>query len=193
MSLIVFHDVENSMSAQLERGRKSTLNMHEKLEKIGSLRKRLEPLAVLYKKAVLDAHKEPYEVRLTTQQSADHLSEEYDGEDTVHIIDGESLRAVYEVWQEYRQTEKQLLEQIGQVPGSENNGKGSLDSLTYLSAPEREWLEWFYYLSDEDKKIVEECGENEITVTPANIEQMRKIAKEQAANSSGSVVKLFKY
>ena len=87
----------------------------------------------------------------------------------------------------------QLLEQIGQAPGSENNGKGSLDSLTYLSAPEREWLEWFYYLSDEDKKIVEECGENNISVTADNLEQMREIAKEQAANSSGSVVPLFKY
>lgn len=167
--------------------------MHEELEKIGSLRKRLEPLAVLFKKAVLDAHKEPYEVRLTTQQSADHLSEDYDGRDTVHIIDGESLRAVYEVWQEYRQSEKQLLEQIGQAPSSENNGRGSLDSLTYLSAPEREWLEWFYYLSDEDKKLVEKCGENDISVTADNLEQMRAIANEQTANSSGSVVPLFKY
>ena len=193
MSLIVFHDVENSMSAQLESGRKSTLNMHENLEEIGSLRKRLEPLAVLFKRAVLDAHKEPYEVRLTIQQSADHLSEDYDGKDTVHIIDGESLRAVYEVWQEYRQTEKSLLEQIGHAPGSENNGKGSLDSLTYLSAPEREWLEWFYYLSDEDKKIVEECGENNISVTADNLEQMREVAKEQAVGTSSSVVPLFKY
>ena len=167
--------------------------MHEELEKIGSLRKRLEPLAVLFKKAVLDAHKEPYEVRLTTQQSADHLSEDYDGRDTVHIIDGESLRAVYEVWQEYRQSEKLLLEQIGQAPSSENNGRGSLDSLTYLSAPEREWLEWFYYLSDEDKKLVEKCGENDISVTADNLEQMRAIANEQTTNSSGSVVPLFKY
>lgn len=166
--------------------------MHEELEKIGSLRIRLEPLAVLFKKAVLDAHKEPYEVRLTAQQSADHLSEDYDGEDTLHIIDGESLRAVYEVWQEYRQSEKQLLEQLGQAPKSEHNGKGSLDSLSYLSAPEREWLEWFYYLSDEDKKIVEKCGENDISVTADNLEQMRKITQAQTANSSGSVVSLFK-
>jgi hypothetical protein len=169
------------------------MNKRQELERIGSLRKSLEPLAVLYQKTVLEPRKEPFEVRLTTQQSADHLSEDYYGEDTVHIIDGESLKAVHEVWQEYRQTEKQLLEQIGQAPGSENNGKGSLDSLTYLSAPERAWLEWFYYLSDEDKRIVEKCGENDISVTADNLEQMREIAKDQAANSSGSVVPLFKY
>lgn len=166
--------------------------MHEELEKIGRLRKCLEPLAVLYKKAVLEAHKEPYEVRLTTQQSADHLSEDYNGEDTIHIINGESLQAAYEVWQEYRQTEKQLLVQIGQAPESKNSDKPPLDSLTYLSEPEREWLEWFYHLSDEDKSVVEECGENDICVTPDNLEQMKEIAKEQKMTSSGSVVQLFK-
>jgi len=165
--------------------------MNEKLEKIGSLRKCLEPLAVLYEKAVLEAHKEPYEVRLTTQQSADHLSDTYHGEDTVHIIDGESLQAVYEIWQQYRQIELELLAQIGETPGGKHNGEASLDTLTYLSDPEREWLEWFYHLSDEDKRVVEDCGEKDIAVTSANIEQMKEIAKEKEEQSSGSVVSIF--
>ena len=54
-------------------------------------------------------------------------------------------------------------------------------------------MEWFYYLSDEDKKIVEECGENNISVTADNLEQMREVAKEQAVGASSSVVPLFKY
>lgn len=166
--------------------------MNEKLEKIGSLRKCLEPLAVLYEKAVLEAHKEPYEVRLTTQQSADHLSDTYHGEDIVHIIGGESLQAVYEIWQEYRQIELELLAQNSEAPGAGHNGEASLDSLTYLSGPEREWLEWFYHLSDEDKRVVEDCGEKDIAVTSANIEQMKEIAQEQKTQASNSVVKLFK-
>ncbi len=103
---------------------------------------------MLYEKAVLQTLKEPSEVRLKIQQSTDHLSESYSGEETVHIIDGESLRAAHEAWQEYRRLERDLLEQSG--------GEQLLDEPTYLSAQEREWLEWFYYLSDDDKKIVEE-------------------------------------
>jgi hypothetical protein len=166
--------------------------MNEKLERIGSLRKCLEPLAVLYEKAVLEAHKEPYEVRLTTQQSADHLSDTYHGEDIVHIIGGESLQAVYEIWQEYRQIELELLAQNSEAPGAGHNGEASLDTLTYLSGPEREWLEWYYRLSDQDKSVVEDCGEKDIAVTSANIEQMKEIAQEQKAQASNSVVRLFK-
>ncbi len=156
--------------------------MHEELKRIGGLRKSLEPLAVLYEKTVLDAHKEPYEVRLTTQQSPDHLSDTYDGGDTFHIIDGESLQAVYRIWQEYRQIERELLAK---------NEEPSVDSLTYLSVPEREWLEWFYHLSDEDKKIVEDYGEKDITVTADNLEQMKGIVREQEALAEGPVVNLF--
>ena len=125
--------------------------MSTEQKRISRLRKSLEPLAVLYEKAVLQTLKEPSEVRLKIQQSTDHLSESYSGEETVHIIDGESLRAAHEAWQEYRRLERDLLEQSG--------GEQLLDEPTYLSAQEREWLEWFYYLSDDDKKIVEECGE----------------------------------
>ena len=157
--------------------------MGKELEKIGRLRKSLEPLAVLYAKAVLEAGREPYEVRLTTQQSADHLSENYHGEDTFHIIDGESLQAVHEIWQEYRRIEIQLLEQSKEpLP----------NSLTCLSVTEREWLEWFYHLSDEDKKIVEEYGEIDISVTSANIDQVKKIVTDQEAQDRDSVVQLFK-
>jgi hypothetical protein len=145
--------------------------MHEELERVGRLRKSLEPLAVLYEKAVLEARKEPYEVRLTTQQSPDHLSDTYDGGHTVHIIDGESLWAVYQVWQEYRQIERELLAKTGEP---------LVDSLTYLSAPEREWLVWFYHLSDEDKKVVEECGERDITVTADNLEQMKRTVRKHS-------------
>ena len=161
----------------------STIEMGKKLEKIGGLRKSLEPLAVLYKKAVLDTSKKPFEVRLTARQSTDHLSENYHGEDTVHIIGGESLQAVHEIWQEYRRIELQLLEQ---------SEKPTPDSLTYLSAPEREWLEWFYHLSDEDKKIVEEYGEIEISVTSANFDQVKKVVADREAQDPDSVVQLFK-
>ncbi len=156
--------------------------MGKKLEKIGGLRKSLEPLAVLYKKAVLDTSKKPFEVRLTVRQSTDHLSENYHGEDTVHIIGGESLQAVHEIWQEYRRIELQL----------EQCEKPMPDSLTYLSTPEREWLEWFYHLSDEDKKIVEEYGEIEISVTSANFDQVKKVVADREAQNPDSVVQLFK-
>lgn len=160
----------------------STIEMGKKLEKIGGLRKSLEPLAVLYKKAVLDTSKKPFEVRLTVRQSTDHLSENYHGEDTVHIIGGESLQAVHEIWQEYRRIELQL----------EQCEKPMPDSLTYLSTPEREWLEWFYHLSDEDKKIVEEYGEIEISVTSANFDQVKKVVADREAQNPDSVVQLFK-
>ena len=161
----------------------SAIEMDKELERIGGLRRSLEPLAVLYEKAVLEAGKEPFEVRLTTQQSTDHLSESYHGADTFHIIDGESLQAVHEIWQEYRRIELQLLEQ---------SEESLPDSLTYLNAAEQEWLEWFYHLSDEDKKIVEECGEKDISVTSDNLDEMKQNLEEQETKDLDFVIQLFK-
>lgn len=72
----------------------------------------LEPLAVLYEKVVLDASVEPCEISLRVQQSAVHLADNYGVAETVHFIDGETLKAVYEVWQEYRRIQRNLLDQI---------------------------------------------------------------------------------
>lgn len=166
----------------------SAIEMDKELEKIGGLRRSLEPLAVLFEKAVLEACKEPFEVRLTAQQSADHVSDHYDGSDTFHIIDGESLQAVHEIWQEYRRIELQLLVQAEQDSSSKNGGHPLPGSLSYLSAPEREWLEWFYHLSDADRKIVEEYGEIDISVTPANFSQVQKAVSDLEANAANSVV-----
>jgi len=168
------------------------MDMGEKLERIGRLRRTLEPLAMLYKKAVLDTRKMPFEVRLTAHQSTDHLSENYHGEDTVHIIGGESLHAAHEVWREYRRIEMQLLEQSGKATSNESDLDPQLDELAYLSASEREWLEWFYCLSDEDKKIVEEYGEIDISVTPANFDQVQKAVSDLEANAANSVVQPLK-
>jgi len=158
--------------------------MREKLQKIRSLRKSLEPLAVLYKKAVLDAGKEPFEIQLKAKQSTDPLRADHNGEDIVHIIDGESLQAVHEIWQENRRIERQLLEQLGE--------EHPPDELTYLSEPEREWLEWFYHLSNEDKKIVEDCGEKDVSVTPTNFDQLKDMLEERDAATWDSVVRHFK-
>ena len=51
----------------------------------------------------------------------------------------------------------------------------SIDELSSLSAPEREWLTWFYSLSNEDKKVVDTCAARGISVNATNIEQMKKI------------------
>jgi cell division protein YceG involved in septum cleavage len=161
----------------------SAIEMDKELERIGALRRSLEPLAVLYEKAVLEAGKEPFEVRLTTQQSTDHLSENYHGADTFHIIDGESLQAVHEIWQEYRRIELQLLEQ---------SEESLPDSLAYLSAAEQEWLEWFYHLSDEDQKMVEEYGEIDISVASDNFDQVKKVAADKEARDLNSIIQLFK-
>ena len=119
-------------------------------------------MALLYKKAVVEACKKPFEVRLTVKESPDHLSENFDGAQIVHIIGGESLWAVHEVWREYRRMESELAEEP-----------------TYLTAQEREWLEWFYQLSDENKQIVEEFGNKDISVTSANLDEMKDALKEQ--------------
>jgi len=166
--------------------------MSTEQKRISRLRKSLEPLAVLYEKAVLPTLKDPSEVRLRVQQSTNHLSENYSGEETVHIIDGESLRAAHEAWQEYRQVERELLAQSGETLSDINEGEQLLDEPTYLSTQEREWLEWFYYLSDDDKKIVEECGEKDITVTSDNFDEMKLALEKQETNDSDSVVQLFK-
>lgn len=57
----------------------------------------------------------------------------------------------------------------------------SPDELKSLSAPEREWLMWFYSLSAENKKVVKICAERGISVNAANIEQMRRIVKNHKA------------
>ena len=91
----------------------SALDMAVELERIGRLRRLLEPLAVIYYRAILQANKEPFEVRLTVRQSTDNLGDNCPAVGMVHIIDGESLQAVHEVWQEYHRSETELLEQIG--------------------------------------------------------------------------------
>jgi len=180
-------------------------------DRAGRLRRLLGPLAVLYEKAVLEARKEPFEVRLKVQQSPDHLRENHHGAETVHIIHGESLQAAHEVWQEYRRIEKKLPEQNRAATSDKKDGDDTVDipapnstvvvekqenlnegeqlpdGLNSLSAPERAWLEWFYSLSEEDQKIVEICGENDISVTPVNFDLMKKVVKERNANAKSLV------
>ena len=52
-----------------------------------------------------------------------------------------------------------------------------VDELQSLSEPERAWLQWFYSLSEEDRRIVELCGEKGVSVNAANFEQMKSIVK----------------
>ena len=52
-----------------------------------------------------------------------------------------------------------------------------VDELQSLSEPERAWLQWFYSLSQEDRRIVELCGEKGVSVNAANFEQMKAIVK----------------
>ena len=44
----------------------------------------------------------------------------------------------------------------------------------------------FTSLSEEDRKIVEICGEKGISVTPTNFEQMKVIVNDHEAKDSGS-------
>ena len=53
-----------------------------------------------------------------------------------------------------------------------------IDELKSLSEPERIWLQWFYSLSEEDRAIVELCGEKNISVNASNFEQMKAIVKK---------------
>lgn len=183
----------------------SVLDLAAELKRVHRLRRLLEPLAVLYEKTVLEACKEPFEVRLTARQSTDYASEHYPAAGTIHIIDGESLQAAYEVWQEYHRIERELLGQSRaamsdkmdgddtvEIPAPSktvleenlNEGERLSDELDSLSAPKRVWLEWFCSLSEEDKKYVDICGEKGISVTPANFDQMKKIVKEYDADDS---------
>ncbi|MGI9223697.1 MAG: hypothetical protein ACR2QX_04400 [Woeseiaceae bacterium] len=52
-----------------------------------------------------------------------------------------------------------------------------LDELNTLSAPEREWLVWFYSLSNDDKKVVETWAERGFSVNATNIEQIKQIVR----------------
>ena len=52
-----------------------------------------------------------------------------------------------------------------------------VDELQSLSEPERAWLQWFYSLSAEDRRIVELCGEKGVSVNAANFEQMKTIVE----------------
>ena len=184
----------------------STMNVAEELERVSRLTRLLAPLAILYEKAVLDACKKPYEINLRVQRRGAHLADNCGVPETVHFIDGETLQAAYEVWQEYRRIERELLEKSSvaisdnkdrddtvEIPALRNTvvhmkhlneSERIPDGLNSLSAPERAWLEWFYSLSEEDKKIVELCGEKGISVTPTNFEQMKVIVNEYEAKDS---------
>ena len=89
----------------------SMLDIEAELNRVGRLTRLLEPLALLYEKVVLDASVEPGEISLRVQQSAVRLADNYGVAETVHIINGETLQAVYEVWHEYRRIERALREQ----------------------------------------------------------------------------------
>ena len=52
-----------------------------------------------------------------------------------------------------------------------------IEELQSLSEPERVWLQWFYSLSVEDRRIVELCGEKGVSVNASNFEQMKAIVK----------------
>ena len=56
-----------------------------------------------------------------------------------------------------------------------------INELKSLSEPERVWLQWFYSLSEEDRAIVELCGEKNISVNASNFEQMKAIVKKHEA------------
>lgn len=88
----------------------SMLDIEAELDRVGRLKRLLEPLALLYEKVVLDASVEPCEISLRLQQSAAHPVDNYGVAETVHIFNGETLMAAYEVWQEYRRIERTLLE-----------------------------------------------------------------------------------
>lgn len=87
------------------------LDMDAELTTVSRLRRLLEPLAVLYEKVILDAGMESYEISLRVQRTTVHLGGNDGVAETVHIINGETLQAAYEVWQEYRRTERALLDQ----------------------------------------------------------------------------------
>lgn len=149
--------------------------MQTEREKLSKVRRMLEPLAVLYTKAIVEARKRPEEVRLTIRQSPDLLSENPAISNLVHIVSGETLWAAHEAWLDYQRIESELIELDG-VDVDRVNGHSALeDEPACLSADEREWLEWFYHLTDEDKGIVEACGEADLSVTPDNFGEMKRV------------------
>ena len=85
--------------------------MPAELKRVSRLTKLLEPLAILYEEVVLDASVERCEISLRFQQSAVLFADDYGVAETVYFIDGETLQAAYEVWQEYRRIERDLLDQ----------------------------------------------------------------------------------
>ena len=141
--------------------------MAAELKRVGRLRRLLEPLGVLYEKTVLATCREPRGISLRCQKDMDYISQNDPDAGAIHMINGESLQAAHEIWQQYDRLEKELLEQRQTAEQSPN-------VLHFLSPPEREWLTWFYSLSEEDQMIVELCGEKDISVTPANFEQKKK-------------------
>lgn len=147
------------------------LGMAAELNRVGRLRRLLEPLGELYESTVLAACREACEVSLSCLQDLDHTSVNDPDARTIHIINGESLQVAYELWQQYDRLEKELLQQRQAAEHSPN-------VLHFLSPPERKWLTWFYSLSTEDQRIVELCGEKDQTVTQSNFEQMKKILME---------------
>ena len=173
--------------------------MNAELERIRRVRSLLEPLAVLYEKAVKGARTESFEIRLNVTPSTDYASGVDPAVGTTHIMDGKSLRAVHEIWKHYQQTEREMMEQITSTEGDGEacdltvqipalntsvlqkkqeqlvDSKRFPDGLNSYSAPERAWLEWFYSLSETDRNIVEIGGEKGISVTATNFDEMKKV------------------
>ncbi len=79
------------------------------LGRVSRIRRALEPFGVLYEKVVVETGAEPYEVRLRIQVCDDPLAQYPMAGQSVHIIDGESLEAAHDVWQDYRRREQVLL------------------------------------------------------------------------------------
>ena len=69
-------------------------------------------------------------------------------------------------------------ERVFADPEAETDAAGDLiGELQSLSEPERVWLRWFYSLSEEDRRVVELCGEKGVSVNASNFEQMKAIVK----------------
>ncbi len=180
-------------------------NIATELNRVRRLRRLLEPLAVLYDKTGLDAGEEPFQLRLSAHLITNHAAKNSPALETIHIIDGESLKVTHEIWQEYRQIERELIEQreaaMSDKKGGDNTvmipvlnqtvldekqenldkGEQLLVGLDSLSNPERTWLEWFYLLSEDDKTFVELCGEKGTSVTPKNFDRLKEIVKKNGA------------
>jgi len=96
------------------------------LNRVRRLRRSLEPLAILYEKTVLEAGEEPFELRLTARQITKYARENDPALGTIHIIDGESLKATHEVWQEYHRIERELMEQSKAAMSDKKDGDNTL-------------------------------------------------------------------